>query len=78
MSNGHVCCLTTVCCPPGSPEQEAAFARWMVKHMGVSEAVAQKGAAELLAEVAVVPKAMGAALWEHAQQVRAHGTHSET
>lgn len=25
MSNGHACCLLSICCPPGSAEQADAF-----------------------------------------------------
>lgn len=30
MSNGHVCCLLGICCPPGSPAQTQSLAQEMV------------------------------------------------
>jgi hypothetical protein len=48
MSNGEVCCILQVCCPPA--EAEDALARELVEHADMSEAEAQKAAKHMIKE----------------------------
>lgn len=62
MSNGHVCCILGVCCPP--PRQVEALARKMAAASGGDYTVAAMlpVAEKLLEDFALVPKAVGEAI----------------
>jgi hypothetical protein len=51
MSNGEVCCILGVCCPPGSAAQREALAHEIQKQRpNFSEEHAQKAADKVLAK----------------------------
>lgn len=49
MSNGRACCILGVCCPPGSPEQEAALAEEIAHSKGWGPGRSRRVAQEVLA-----------------------------
>ena len=51
MSNGEVCCILGVCCPPGSTEQKDALVAMIRKsYSEMTEAKAQAAASRVLKE----------------------------
>lgn len=48
MSNGHVCCIVGLCCPPGSAEQLVALTEEIQKHHRCSRAKAEAAATAIL------------------------------
>ena len=55
MSNGHVCCLLGVCCPPGSAAQRQAFVKELA-HDGIESPDAEKIGAWVLDNFDLAPK----------------------
>lgn len=55
MSNGKVCCLLGVCCPPGSAAQRRAFVEELA-HDGITSPDAERIGTWVLANFDLAPK----------------------
>jgi len=68
MSNGHVCCILGVCCPPGSPGQATALATQMEKWKSSRPAATRLVswfAERFLGQFDLAPKGLTAAVLAH-------------
>lgn len=56
MSNGAVCCILGVCCPPESPSQRVALAQELEHDTGVPMEYCETVAAQILKDYDLAPK----------------------
>ncbi len=76
MSNGEVCCILGVCCPPDSATQVSSFANELAKDTGAPAEYCAKIAAQVLKDYDLAPKGSLQAFKDHiAAMVRGQASH---
>lgn len=72
MSNGEVCCIVGVCCPPA--RAKARLALELTKDCGCDTTIADKVADYIFERFALAPKSLQPFVDEIVQMARAHHT----
>ncbi len=76
MSNGEVCCILGICCPPESGAQENALTHEIIKDLGWELTEAQEMARWIVGRFDLAPRGLLAPLLaEVADQARKHPRH---
>lgn len=73
MSNGEVCCIVGVCCPPA--RAKARLALELVKDCGCDETTADTVAGYVFERFALAPKSLQPFVDEIVLMARAHANH---